>query len=455
MSIRTFVVILLCCGPLAAETLTPDNFPYWKDVQGEVDRTSIIALPLDCDIYEHCQLNMNDLRLFDDQSKAIPFMLVKAVGQKQTARTVPIATAKVESLEESEDGRLEIRLQLPEKKPSPRGLRIHTPLRDFDLNVQVLGSEDGQAWHTLAENVHIYDYTRFIDVRQCDVPLPENNCRHFKLIVNRGTEQRQQALVQLSRQLKGGQELSRTETSKLRTRPFRIESVQFIDKKETITAEEARVQNYPVTSFEVGTEGKTTVVLLKMRRQPVTSLVMVTESANFSRDVKVEVQRPRGPTTQWATIATGRLSRVQFRDTDHENLRISFPEQRQEAYRLVIDNGDSPPLSIDGVQARGNVYELLYMSDTVKGHRLCFGAEDMDPPVYDTAAIQELHRKHQPVQANLGPVQQNPSITKPALSAQSLLNNKVFFGTVVAVMVLVLAWILVRTGSQLNTPESE
>ena len=46
------------------------------------------------------------------------------------------------------------------------------------------------------------------------------------------------------------------------------------------------------------------------------------------------------------------VSRIDFRELHREELMIPFPESRHEHYRIVLDNGDNPALTITGSQNR-------------------------------------------------------------------------------------------------------
>ena len=73
---------------------------------------------------------------------------------------------------------------------------------------------------------------------------------------------------------------------------------------------------------------------------------------------------------------------------------------------IVIDNRDSPPLDVTGVEAEGNVYELVFLASPDARHQLLYGAPRVEPARYDTAAIQTLLQEgFAPQRAELGPEQ--------------------------------------------------
>ena len=89
----------------------------------------------------------------------------------------------------------------------------------------------------------------------------------------------------------------------------------------------------------------------------------------------------------WVPVAESRIFLVQFRSFRDANLRIEFPEQRAEEYRLMIRDADNAPLHITGIRAEGNVYRLCWLSRVEAGTRVYFGSETAGAPTYDTAAV--------------------------------------------------------------------
>lgn len=131
---------------------------------------------------------------------------------------------------------------------------------------------------------------------------------------------------------------------------------------------------------------------------------------------------------------------VDFKNLKREELSISFPESRHEQYRLVIENRDSPPLNVEGIEAEGDVYEAVYLGAPNKHYQLVYGAPDAERPAYDTAAIQELLGKaFQPSPAELGA--ERPFAAGPApVNWTRLLSNRPVLWGVITVMVIALGW---------------
>ena len=165
---------------------------------------------------------------------------------------------------------------------------------------------------------------------------------------------------------------------------------------------------------------------------------------------KVLIPVQEGVRTDWVEIGHGTLSLIQFRGFRRALLRVDFPEQRQERYRLVIENADNPPLEITGVSAEGTGYRLVFLGTEGRTYHVEYGSDTAEPPSYDTAAVlRSLQKGFQPVSLKLGPQVVNPSY-KTARGLGDLLNNRVFLALAIIVMVLVLAWALFRAGQRIK-----
>jgi hypothetical protein len=137
-------------------------------------------------------------------------------------------------------------------------------------------------------------------------------------------------------------------------------------------------------------------------------------------------------------------------------LRVDFPEQRQERYRLEIENADNPPLEITGVAAEGAGYRLVFLRSDGRTYQLEYGSDTAELPAYDTAAVLgSLKRGYHPVSVQLGPQVANPAYHGDR-SLQAFFNSPLFLVLAIVAMVLVLAWALFRAGKSIKKlPQDE
>jgi hypothetical protein len=467
--IYTLAVCALVGAAAPATAEEGVGYRFCKDVErGPATAEEIIAFTLDSDIYAATRNGLPDLRVLDlskaDTPVEAPYQIEPQLERRaeRVRRTLP---TKIMDLKENGNN-IEIRLSLPEKSPAAEGFSFSTPLKDFERKVQVAGSEDGKNWTPLTGDGVIFDYSRYMDVSNHDVALPTNSFRQFKITVEDVTEERQSPFMELERTMRGGKEQQRVETSGVERRPLRINHIDMIYYVSRELVERAKNANYPVVEFKAkeDAEKKQTIIEVITRREPLTSFTLETPSKNFSRRASVQIPMTvRSPAalqpdrTEWAEIGSATVSKLQFRGFNREKLAISFPEHREEKYRIVIDNQDNPPLEIKGVKAEGNVYRLVFLAQQGKPYRVFYGSEKAEAPKYEAATVLgALGKGFQPVEVQLGRQTDNAAFAgEPDLLLRRLLNNWIFLGAAIALMVAVLGWGLFRAGRHLDQLPNE
>lgn len=401
---------------------------------------TLIAVPLDADVYFATQPGLADVRLLSPDGKTMPFVLRRAPGDRSKVSQRSYWSRSKPVLRPLDEGGLEITLNLGQDDPVPQGLRVVSPLKNFEQRVRVQTSDDGQDWTAAGVETLIFDYSRYMDVRNDEVPFPAGSHKHIKVIIDDVTSEQQSELLELTRQLRGDQEEERTERIVIDRRPFRIDRLDFWRDVSPIT--EVRKQSYPVTRYSTETDAKTrqTIVAITTHREPLTELVLQTSSRNFSRLCTVEVEVQQGVKKTWQPVASATLSRMDFKSLKRETLSITFPESRQISYRLVIENRDSEPLEVTGIDAIGNVYEVAFLAAAKSPYQLLYGNPEAPEPQYDSATLETLLREYSPEPTTLGPEVLAGPVTAPGFKLSSLVNDPRILTMIIGVLVVALGW---------------
>ena len=442
-------LILPACG-IADE---PAAFRFTRPIQVEgLTQEELIAVSLDSEVFAATRDGFPDLRVVGADEKLVPF-LIRSATETRTQKVRKSWTATDPALKPLENNGMEIRIELKPTDPQPVGLRFETPLQNFEQQVRIFATVDGTE-STLVEEALIFDYSKFMDVRRTEVILPATTARAFRIVIDSLTSEQESQLLVMTRSITGGDESGRTEQTAIQRRPFRIDRIELWTEEADHSHQADVVQAWPVTDLKVTSdaEHQQTVAEFTSRREPLTGLRIRTSSRNFSRHATIQIRTESGNDVKWLTIAASTISQFQLRNLQEEHVTICLPETRHDRLRLVIENGDSPELAIDAVEAVGLQYEVVFLAAPDMQCRLMYGSASADAPSHDTAALNmALTNNISPIAATLGPqsVIQESAIVKP-VELKSLLNNPIVLGAIVGGLVIVLGWGLYQASRRIE-----
>lgn len=432
---------------LATAALQPKTRPVEPPT---IEQQALLGIRLDATVFSGSTPSLHDLRVLDASDAEVPFALRKLVTDKlRTVRQyTPVVNPLVRPLED--DG-LEIEFEIdPDKHKGPlHGFTLVTPLRNFEHRVTVerqAAADD--PWTTLAQNVVIYDYFQFMDVRNTDLAIPKElnlpAWGRYRLRIDRVTQEQQSPWRELTRSVQGSEVTGQEERLLVNRQPLRIERIDFWRESEVVESSQPLLTDYPLAGITLkqDSESKSTWVDLSSAREPITELTLVTPDNNFSRAARLLGMsrgsgQPPFPVAQ-RELATTTLSKIDLAGIQREQLQIRLPETRETDYRVVIANGDSPPLADVAFTAKGPIYELVFLGNPGQTYRLSYGDANREPPRYDTVAIQAaLAAKASPLEAMLGPAADDLVRVAPT-NWLRVLNNPWVFGTLILGLVVLL-----------------
>ena len=456
----SFFALLLAAGGSIAVDIAP--FPFYRELSPPAAGTGDVAgVILDRAIYGAAAAPATpgenaiqaQLRIIDQDAGETPFCFRKKTPVKSALCDIPFP-ARVLSFRELPDNRVEIMVKRDSRRPAPAGLRIHTSKLNFEKLVTVSGSADSEHWTILAEAAPIFDYSRFINVRNDRIGFKPNDFIFFKIEVANITETKDSPLTEIIRKRAGGVETETTEINAFRKEPFRMDRLDFLEQKETFQPGETETRDEPVPEWIATPETRQhqTVVTFNTAREPVTALILETRESNFSRPVTVSgADTPNGA---WTELAANRISRVDAGKIHQVQMTIPLNgEQRYRHYRILIDNQDNPPLAIAGLLLRENIYEVLFFPKPGSRYRLYYGGHGMQPPSYDTETVLSAVPPGTALAWTMGEKQPNPEF-KPD-RRQPWLNSKVLLIVAIVLMVGVLIWAIIRATRNLDTTGKE
>lgn len=453
---RTMPTMLLVYVCLAATTRADEGatFHAARAVETRLEQEELLAVPLDAELFASTRDGFPDLRVVGADGLPVPYVVRRRPAPKSSEPVVRTWSKQPTSAKPLDGGGLEIFVTLGDKEPRPFAVRLVTSLKDFEQRVRVYSSTDGTAWEPLGEETTVFDYSRYLDVRNDLVAFPETARRRLRIVIDDVTLEQENELLAMTRRLRGGEEVERTEKTAIERRPFRIERLEFRHHAVEERAAGDATTDYPLAGFRVDRDAakKQTIVTLDARREPLTSLALVTTDRNFSRRATVEVAVEEKSPETWRTLTSATVSRVDFKHLQRSETRIAVPETRGRRFRIVLDDRDSPPLAVSGIEARGPIYEAVFLASPQNGYRLLFDSPTAATPSYDTAALQEFLRSGIAAKSGtLGPTVRE-TIVEPAAPIRPFdwLNDRRLLGGVAAVLVVALGWGLFRAMKRID-----
>lgn len=463
------VAALLAVAPPAIRAADIEHLRFLRPI-GIAPRGAeeLVAVRLDAPVLAATADDHADLRVLDgggrEVSRVIRPAAVVSMGKVRTSFAVDAPR-----LRPLPGGGLEIEFTVDAgKHPDPiDGIRIDTPLRNFEQRVQVHRLDDSGTWRPVGDDTLLYDYSQFMDTRQLDVAFPREPRQRpggtWRVTVDDTTVEQQSTLAELVRTLEGGVETGRREKILVARQPFRIDAIRAWRSDDVAEIRGAAAVEHPVADFRVEEETKEqrTRIRVTSGREPITAFRLTVGERNFGRAVRVE--RPAADGQGQAgrppvILGSGFINRVELRGIDAEETLIKIAQTRLPAYEIVIDNGDSPPLSITGVIAVGPAEEVVFVARPGEDYRLAYGGvtdgtRPFPQPRYDTTAIQAALAAGQvPGEATLGPAEERSvEPVEPPWGAR-ILGNRWLIGGTIALLALLLALSLVSAARRIDPP---
>lgn len=414
-----FLASLLSISQYIAAQETPQSRvkPSIRSIElPTVDKDTMVGIPLDRNIYSASLQQLSDLRIVDDREIELPFIRRTLVSE--TKKTVPryesINEPKVQLLE---NNTISIQFAIdPETHKQPiKGFSLVTGLVNFERTLTLeYRKKETDNWEIILKDFLIYDYSQFLDTRNTSITLPENQPAltggFFRIQIQQAIQEQELKWMTLRRTLKENTEVGREETLEINRQPFRIDRITFWQEDEVVDHSQPQLQDIPLSNINVQNDkdSRSTWIDFELSLEPLSELTLSARDNNFNRACRL-ISLDDTSTDNYKqanTIASMNLSKISISGIEYQQLTLRCPENRHIRYRLIIDNGDNPPLEDLKLTAKGSVEQLIFIATPGRKYRLSYGVADRVTPSYDTLAIQTaLTAKIQPLTGSLGKVE--------------------------------------------------
>lgn len=459
MKLRTLLVVGwwgVAVGALAG--VRPADFPYRKTVQPPtpVDRAALAGVELDDEVLAELNDARSNLRLWEDEAREWPVLIQprterRRVVVERTENGTPV------SFKEQPDNRAELVVTRAQTAGVPVALLLHSTQANYEKQIDVFGSNDQQTWVPLATNQPVFDYTRYIDVRNARVNLEPGSWTYYRVVIANLAENRRTAFTEVIRQMRGAdQQVTETETTRVRQEPFRVERLEFVVLEEREQEEQPVLTRWDVADFTVDEQGTAQVTRVRFdtRRQPLVKLWLFPTDPNFSRRVTVAGSDEEGPEARWTTLAATTLSRVQAGSVHQPLLAVDLGGVRRfQHYEITIHNHDNPPLEIQSIQVEGETWDAVFFPPA-GSLRLLYGGTRADRPEYDLAAVLAAAPRQVAQRWTLGETQANPDY-RAEPEVKRALSGRIVLVLSILAMVALLFRVLAKTARQVDAEQTK
>ena len=369
--------LLSFAGGLSLAAALPAD---WKREQHfQVTAPGLIKISLPVDTLDAARQGFEDLRLYDDASNETSYLIerpVPAVKIIQSAQAFEVSLKPTETVITFDTG-----LSQPID-----GITLETPASDFIKAVQIEGSADGKSWQLVAEGKPIFRQPG--GVNQLHLTIAPATWAKLRLTAD---DQRSKPI------------------------PFTGARVH------AATSEAVPVEPLPIVIGERHENpGETRLSLnLGAANLDLSALEVETPEPLFMRQVTMAIGQISENAIREQTLRRGTIYRVALEGRPTaSSLRIEVGGQvTSRELLLLIENQDSPPLSITGVRGERRPVFLLFLARMAGTYHLLTGNPRCVAPRYDLAGLRGSLNAASLLPVAISPVADNPDYRAPEVLA--------------------------------------
>ncbi|MCI4624596.1 MAG: hypothetical protein L3V56_01400 [Candidatus Magnetoovum sp. WYHC-5] len=364
-----------------SETVRPENFTYSIKLTDNFTPNMISRIHLNANILSKCSYNCKDMRIFDDNSNEIPYVIIK---HKITQTPNPILPMNI-TVYESDNVSVSITMQF-KKERLINEITLKTTNTNFNKMLTLYGSTDLANWIEITKD-KIYDFSAHVELRKTAIALNEPVAFQFYKIEL--TEQEDQNINESLRLKYGDLDFSLNKRNAYQTIPFKINAITATLKENkapssiydsmVLIPTKKQVNHTTELSFEVS--------------PPVDNIIFdIDYPPYYNRVVSVYYKYKGLPNFFFLgndNIYNFPIADVWNKKTSmtSDELQLFYqsntsPTIRQ--YKLVIWDNNNLPVNVNAIKIEWlRRYIYFIPNKKTKEYTLCFGNGEVSFPKYD------------------------------------------------------------------------
>jgi hypothetical protein len=351
---------------------------------------SLIEIPLDPAVYSALDDGRWTLRIIRNNADLVPFLLRPRMQTQTIDKEPPFVLPRLckrGPIENFGDGAVEFDIELSPGEPAADRIRFWAETREHEQQVTVWAyREDGLT--PIVQGAVIFDYYRLLPGLVANwVPLPEVADRKFRVRVEALPAEQSPRF-----DLRPGSEIpeANLDAHQLDTAPWLVSDAKLAGRWKNAVAEEQVVLASRAAkdlTVELDVQKRRTLLRFSSGPEILFRLKLQTESRNFSRRVRLErlILKGSQPVDElddrnWSKITETEFSRYQLRQLQSDELEIQSLLEWPGRLRLVIDDGDFPPLDIQELDLTYGDWRIWCLASPGDQLRLEHHASEYVPP---------------------------------------------------------------------------
>lgn len=405
------ILALACCS----QAFSADKIPAWKVLryEREVIRPHSMApfgrIIFDEVIYANTRSTFPDFRILDQSRHEVPF-IIKQRTVKSDHFIEDSVPAEILSFSRSKDSSIiEVIVKCKNLRAPVMGINIKTPVTDFDKQSDVYGSDDKKKWVLLKKGAKLFDFSSIIDLRNSKIKIPPSRYTYLKIVISGFVETKENSVYSMVTKSSNIGEASEEIKKSFSRREMRINAIYLMSRVKSFIPE---LREYPSIVNSIKQKDNMTEMDIAIQRCPVTSLIIITSSTNFSRAVTISSLSP--DKKEEHSLSKGKVHAYRLPGVNNSSLSIRLPETRSMNYRIKIYNNDSPALKDIEIKAMGPVYQAEFIVSGNMPTKAYYGG-NLSAAVYDINEVMMKAKKPQYCGFKLGQQTNNPDFSEKSI----------------------------------------
>lgn len=378
-----------------------DDFNYKRPISGISEQWHQLLLP--DELFGKLSPDLADMRIFginaNQDTIEVPYLL-QVASERVSVKTFPF---KLLNVSHNEKGYY-FTIEMPATELVNQ-LKLEFGQENFDWRVQLEGSPNQKEWFTITADYRILSIkNQSTDFQFTNLIFPDSNYRYFRLLINSNEQPK-----------------------------LNIASVEQLETTNGVR------KHYPLKRFKITDNKETnqTEIDLELAMPvPVSQLsIHVKKSFDYYRPISIKyltdsIKTEQGWLLNYRKLQSGVLN-------SFEQNEFRFNSTIAQRLKVIIDNQDNQPLTIESVQVEGYTHKLLARFSQPASYFLVYGNSAAEKPSYDIAHFTDSIPERLP-ELTLG--DELPTGKHVAQPAEPLFKNKIWLWIILLAIIFILGW---------------